>query len=228
MGGMKDFARLVVQQTATAKTVNEVKAGIADIKKAKEDAKKPAPPPPPVVTPPVVPVLPTSPLVPPPPGASPMGKPRPTLRMSPVTSKTPVEDLTPLQQRAVAGVSDRPILEVTPPAPRPAPTPIDRPRLKINMERVTPEPPAPTVLTPKQQEAVAGVSQNKAVPTSTTPAGQPVNPLPPMQRPSAVTATNRPPRAPSATAPAKSRTQRRVMGEAAIARIRESLNNPKP
>lgn len=36
MGGMKDFAKLVVQQTATAKTVNEVKAGIADIKKQKK------------------------------------------------------------------------------------------------------------------------------------------------------------------------------------------------
>lgn len=198
MGGMKDFAKLVVQQTATAKTVNEVKAGIADIKKAKEDATKPAPPPPPVVPAPVVPVLPTSPLVPPPPGALPMGKPRPTLRVSPTFTKTPVEDLTPAQQTAVAGVSDRPRLRVNPPEPRPAPTPIERPRLKINMERVTPEPPAPRTLTPQQQQAVEGVKRMREERIASTPS--------------------------PASKPATTRAQRRAMGADAIARIRESLN----
>lgn len=201
MGGMKDFAKLVLQQTETAKAINEVKTGIADIKKAKEDATKPAPPPPPVVPAPVIPVLPTTPLVPPPPGALPMGKPRPTLRISPTFTKTPAEDLTPAQQTAVAGVSDRPRLRINPPEPRPAPTPIERPTIRISRV-VPPEPPAPRVLTPQQQQAIEGVKKMKEERLAST--------------------------APSASKPAKTRAQRRAMGAEAIARIRESLNNQKP
>jgi RecQ-mediated genome instability protein 1 len=227
MGTFKDTLKMV----AKAHPIGQVVTAMNDIKEheALMATSTPTPPPPPAPAPvAVVPTLPVTPLVPPPPGASPMGKPRPTLRISPTFTKPPVEDLTPLQQTAVAGVSDRPRLKISPPTPRPAPTPIERPRLKINMERVTPEPPAPTVLTPIQQQAVAGMSQNRAQPMSTTPAGQPINPLPPMQRPPAVTATNRPSRTAPASKPAMSRTQRRVMGAEAIARIRESLNNPKP
>jgi hypothetical protein len=201
MGTFKDTLKLV----AKAHPIGQVVTAMKDIKEheALMATSTPTPPPPPAPAPvAVVPTLPVTPLVPPPPGASPMGKPRPTLRMSPMASKTPVEDLTPLQQSAVAGVSDRPIHKVSPPTPRPAPTPIERPRLKVNMERVTPEPPAPRVFTPQQLAAIEGVKKMKEDRLASP--------------------------APSATAPAKSRAQRRVMGEAAIARIRESLNNPKP
>lgn len=202
MGGMKDFAKLVLEQTETAKTINEIKTGVADAKKAKADATKPAPPPPPMVTAPVVPVLPTTPLVPPPPDALPMGKPRPTLRISPMPTKTPVEDLTPAQRTAVEGVATRPTLRVSPPTPRPAPTPVDRPRLKINMEPLAPETPAPKVFTPQQQKAIEGAKKMRDARSASKP--------------------------PSASKPAKTRAQRRAMGAEAIARIRESLNNQKP
>ena len=198
--------RDVAKAIAMMHPVGQVVTAMNDIKahEALMATSTPTPPPPPAPAPvAVVPTLPVTPLVPPPPGASPMGKVRPTLRMSPVASKTPVEDLTPLQQNAVAGVSDRPRLKISPPTPRPTPTPIDRPRLKINMERVTPEAPAPKVLTPQQLAAIEGVKKMKEERLS-------------------------PPPAPSATAPAKSRAQRRAMGADAIARIRESLNNPKP
>jgi hypothetical protein len=201
MGAFKDTLKVI----AKAHPIGQAVTAMNDIKahEALVATSTPTPPPPPAPAPvAVVPTLPVTPLVPPPPGASPMGKPRPTLRISPTFTKPPVEDLTPLQQTAVAGVSDRPRLKISPPTPRPAPTPIDRPRLKVNMERVTPEPPAPKVFTPQQLAAIEGVKKMKEDRLASP--------------------------APSATAPAKSRTQRRVMGEAAIARIRESLNNPKP
>jgi hypothetical protein len=66
------------------------------------------------------------------------------------------------------------------------------------MERVTPDTPAPKVLTPQQQQAIAGVQKMKENRSASTP--------------------------PPASKPARSRTQRRAMGAEAIAKIRESLN----
>lgn len=118
--------------------------------------------------------------------------------------------------------------------------------------------PARQPLTPKQQQAVAGVSQNKARSASSSqPAQTPA--FTPMQRTPSVMATNRPARTPaspsvsarppltdlqqkaiagvqqmreqrnaSANKPTRTRAQRRTMGEEAINKIRQSLNNPKP
>lgn len=196
MGAFKDTFKVI----AKAHPIGQAVTAMQEAKEhhARMTTSTPTPPPAPAS---VVPTLPTSPLVPPPPGASPMGKPRPTLRMSPLASKTPVQNLTPLQQTAVAGVSDRPKIEVSPPTPRPAPVPFERPTIKIS--RVVPlEPPAPTVLTPQQQQAIEGVKKMKEERLAST--------------------------APSASKPAKTRAQRRAMGADAIARIRESLNNQKP
>jgi hypothetical protein len=102
-----------------------------------------------------------------------------------------------------------------------------QPVMATNPPPRTTSTPASTVLTPTQQQAVAGVSQNKAQPTSTALAGQPSNPLPPMQRPPSVMATNRPPRTP-ANKPARTRAQKRGIADAAFASIRQSLNNQKP
>lgn len=203
MGGMKDFAKLVVQQTATAKAINEIKSDVAKVKEAHEEYKNPTPAPPPapvVATPATPPPPPTTPLVPPPPGATPGRlKVHPTLTTPPGTPKRPVISLTPQQQQAVAGVSDRPRLRVSPPEPRPAPTPFVRPTIKVERgTRPTPAPPAPRVLTPQQQQAIEGVKKMKADRSASTP--------------------------PPASKPAKTRAQRRAMGSEAIARIRESLS----
>jgi len=184
MGAFKDTLKIV----AKAHPIGQAVTAMQEAKEhhARMATSTPTPPPPPAPAPAsLVPTLPVTPLVPPPPGASPMGKPRPTLRISPTFTKTPVEELTPQQQTAVAGVSDRPTLRVSPPTPRPAPTPIERPRFKINMERVTPEPPAPRGLTPQQQQAIEGVQRMKAERSASTP--------------------------PPASKPAKTRAQRRAM-----------------
>jgi hypothetical protein len=132
---------------------------------------------------------------------------RPTSSGTPPSSTAPTLPTTPLPAPSpttppYTGPSSPPPAPPTSPLPPPAPgvMPAGTPTVTPAFPPPgTPAPPpmSPAPLTPLQQRAVVGVAQNKAQPTSTTPLGQPSNPLPPMQRTPSVTATNRQPRTPS-------------------------------
>lgn len=131
----------------------------------------------------------------------------------------PPTPLTPLQQQAIAGVQankQRPLVPMSQPAGAPQPkaiTPFTRPSIGMSkgVRPLLPVPP-PKVLTPLQQQAIAGAQANKQRPNLQV--AQPGNIGP-------------------TTAPvAKSRTQKRPsksglgpQAAAAFASLRQHLNN---